>query len=203
MISLSICQYETKLWYTSKFWLKIYALLGSSCLVKKKKIFFLVFDASLICFGEMMNHIRGVIKCKSYTQHVTVCMFYKIGRSVYIGSNCGQNSKGNWMEFPFVVWPLYLGFILTPKERQIKKETKNYLWIEISCLITYSLDFVSVLPVCWVALDFSGGRVPRWSFFKVGSYNQPYAILGTKYRKKMGKIQVKYKHTHTHTDTYV
>ena len=26
------------------------------------------------------------------------------------------------MEFPFVVWPLYLGFILTPEERQRNKE---------------------------------------------------------------------------------
>lgn len=129
-------------------------------------------------------------------------MFYKNGRSLYIGSNCGQNSKGNWMEFPFVVWPLYLGFILTLEERQRKKETKNCLWMEISCLITYLLDFVSVLPVCWVALDFSGGRVHHWSFFKVGSYNQPYAILGTKHWKKMGKIQVKYKHTHTRTRMY-
>lgn len=54
-----------------------------------------------------------------------------------------------------------------------------------------------------MALNFSGDRVHRWSFFKVGSYSQPYAILGTKHRKKMGKIQVKYKHAHTHTRTHM
>lgn len=98
-------------------------VLGSSCLVKKKKkkTPFVVFDASFICFWEMMNRIsiaifglsfglschcvhicvqfRGVIKCKSYTQHVIVCMFYKNGRSVFIGTLVKLKRKLNGVPF--------------------------------------------------------------------------------------------------------
>lgn len=160
-------------------------------------IFGLSFGLSCHCVHRCVQ-IRGVIMCKSYTQHVIVCMFYKNGRSVFIGTVVKTQEEIEWSSLLLFGLCTLVLFLL-----QKKKEKNNYLWIEISCLITYSLDFVSVLPICWVALDFSGGRVHRWSFFKVETYNQPYAILGTKHRKKMGKIQVKYKHTHTHTRTHI